>query len=269
MNPQDQAVVLRVVNTDVSPVTLYKNSTLAKAELIDQEAICSKLEENEDILTMKKPDKELPLYLPEDISETQKNQFLAILSQYSEIISSTLEDLGHTTIMQHHIDTGNSPPIRQQPRRILLPRRETVRKLLDEMLKKGIISPSKSPWASPIVLVAKKDGSTRFCIDYRKVNSVTHKDAYPLPRVDDTLDTLVGSIWFSTIDLKSGYWQVEVAPEHREKTAFCTQEGLFEFNVMPFGLCNAPATFQRLMDCVLAGLQWSNCLVYIDDIGDP
>ena len=94
------------------------------------------------------------------------------------------------------------------------------------MLKKGIISPSKSLWASSIVLVAKKDGSTRFCIDYRKVNSVTHKDAYPLPRVDDTLDKLVGSIWFSTIALNSGYWQVEVAPEHREKTAFCTQEGL-------------------------------------------
>ena len=261
VNPQDQAVVLRVVNNDVSPVTLYKNSTLAKAELIDQGAICSTLEENEDILTMKKPDKELPLSLPEDISETQKNQFIALLSQNSKIISSTSEDLGHTTVMQHHIDTGNSPPICQQSRRIPLPRRETVRQLLDEMLKKGIISPSKSPWASPIVLVAKKDGSTRFYIDYRKVNSATHKDACPLSRIDDTLDTLVGSIWFSTIDLKSGYWQVEVAPEHREKTAFCTQEGLFEFNVMPFGLCNAPATFQRLMDCVLAGLQWSNCLV--------
>ena len=97
------------------------------------------------------------------------------------------------------------------------------------------------------------------------MNSVTRKDAYPLPRVD-TLDTLVGSVWFSTIDLKSGYWQVEVVPAHREKTAFCTQVGLFKFNVMPFGLCNAPGTFQHLMDCVLAGLQWSNCLVYIDDI---
>ena len=263
MNPQDQSVVLRVVNTDVSAVTLYKNSTLAKAELIDQAAICSTLAGNGEVPTMEEPDKELTLFLPEDISETQKKQFLALLSQYSEIISGASEDLGHTTV---HIDTGNALPIRQQPRRIPLPRWETVRKLLDEMLKKSIISPSKSPWASPIVLVTKKDGSTRFCIDYRKVNSGTHKDAYPLPRVDDTLDTLVGSVWFSTIDLKSGYWQVEVAPEHREKTAFCTQEGLFEFNVMPFRLCNAPATFQCLMDCVLAGLQWSNCLVYINDI---
>ena len=98
------------------------------------------------------------------------------------------------------------------------------------------------------------------------MNSVTHKDAYPLPRVDDTLDTLSGANWFLTIDLKSGYWQVEMAPEDHEKTAFCTQEGLFEFNVMPLGLCNALATFQHLMDCVLAGLQWSSCLVYIDDV---
>ena len=119
------------------------------------------------------------------------------------------------------------------------------------MLFRDIISPSKSPWASPIVLVGKKDGSTKFCVDYRKVNEVTRKDAYPLPRVDDSLDALAGSKWFSTLDLKSGYWQVEVAAEHRQKTAFCTQEGLFEF----FGLCNVPVTFQCLMDSVLAGLK--------------
>ena len=168
--------------------------------------------------------------------------------------------------IQHHINTGVSTPIRQSTRRVPLPQRNTVHQLLQEMLKRKVISPSKSPWASPIVLVKKKDGTIRFCVDYRKVNSVTIKDAYPLPRVDDTLDTLAGSVWFTTLDLKSGYWQVEVAPEDRAKTAFCTQEGLYEFNVMPFGLSNAPATFQRLMDSVLAGLQWSTCLVYLDDI---
>ena len=147
-----------------------------------------------------------------------------------------------------------------------MPAEDEVKKLLQDMLKKHVITPSTSPWASPIVLVQKKDGSTRFCVDYPKVNSVTRKDTYPIPKIDETLDTLAGAKLFSTLDLRSGYWQVEVKPEHREKTAFYTSEGLFEFNVMPFGLCNAPATFQRLMDSVLAGLHRKTCLVYIDDI---
>lgn len=134
------------------------------------------------------------------------------------------------------------------------------------MLERDVIQPTNSPWVSPIVLVQKKDGSMRFCVDYRKVNSVTRKDAYPLPHVDDTLDTLAGSKWFSTLDYLSGYWQVEVLPEDRQKTAFCMPDGLLEFKVMPFGLCNTPATFQRLMDTVLARLQWTNCLVYLDDV---
>jgi len=96
------------------------------------------------------------------------------------------------------------------------------------------------------------------------VNDVTHKDVYPILRIDDTLDTLAGSKCFSTLDLKSRYWQVELEEEHQEKMAFCTHEGLFQFDVMPFGLCNAPATFQRLMDMALTGLQWSSCIVYID-----
>ena len=118
------------------------------------------------------------------------------------------------------------------------------------------------------MLVRKKDGSTRFCVDFRKVNSITRKDAYPLPRVDDTLEALAGSQWFTTLDLISGYWQVEMDPKDREKTALCTTEGLFEFRVMPFGLCNAPATFQRLMDTALAG-EWKRSVVYLNDIIIP
>ncbi|CAF3775116.1 unnamed protein product [Rotaria sp. Silwood1] len=134
------------------------------------------------------------------------------------------------------------------------------------MLAQGVITPSKSPWASPVVLALKKDGSIRFCIDYRKLNDVTIRDAYPIPRIDDTLDALQHAQFVSTLDLRSGYWQVEMDDNSRPITAFVTHKGLFECNVMPFGLTNAPATFQRLMDIVLAGLKWQCCLVYLDDI---
>eukprot|EP00731_Ephydatia_muelleri_P007369 Em0003g1617a len=145
-------------------------------------------------------------------------------------------------------------------------RREQARGLVKDMLQKNIIQPSSSPWASPVVLVGKKDSSLRFCVDYRKLNAITRKDAYPLPRVDDSLEALSGSRWFSTLDLLSGYWQVEIDEKARPKTAFTTGEGLFEFRVMPFELWNAPAVFQRLMDLVLSGIRWDHCLVYIDDI---
>ncbi|PIK40687.1 hypothetical protein BSL78_22442 [Apostichopus japonicus] len=134
------------------------------------------------------------------------------------------------------------------------------------MLEGGIIQPSSSPWSSPIVLVTKKNGSTRFCVDYRRLNDITIKDSYPLPRIDDSLDALSGAKWFSTLDMKSGYWQVEMDPHDKSKTAFITTSGLYEVNVLPFGLCNAPATFQRLMERVLKGLHWQTCLLYLDDI---
>ena len=137
---------------------------------------------------------------------------------------------------------------------------------MTEMLTGGQIEPSDSPWSAPVVLVMKKDGGTRFCVDYRRLNLATVKDAYPLPRIDDTLDMLAGKQWFSTLDLASGYWQVSLSPGARCKTAFATHSGFFQFRVMPFGLCNAPATFERLMDQVLQGLRWSRCLVYLDDI---
>lgn len=132
------------------------------------------------------------------------------------------------------------------------------------MIKSGVIEPSTSPWASPVVLCTKKDGSVRFCLDYRRLNSVTHKDSYPLPRIDDSLDALRGSKWFSTFDLQSGFWQVQMNNSDAEKTAFVTNGGLYQFRVMPFGLCNAPATFQRLMECVLSGLNFEICLLCID-----
>ncbi|GBL72307.1 Transposon Ty3-I Gag-Pol polyprotein [Araneus ventricosus] len=123
---------------------------------------------------------------------------------------------------QHRINTGDHPPIKQYPRCLPLARKEEADHLVEEMVDNGIIEESSDPWASLIVLVKKKGGSTQFCVDYRKLNKITKKDSYPLPQIDDTLDALNGSQWFMALDLKSGYWQVETRPKDREKTAFTT-----------------------------------------------
>lgn len=141
-----------------------------------------------------------------------------------------------------------------------------VENKVKETLDSDIISPSNSPSSSLIVLVKKRNGQFRFCVEYRKLNAVTTKDCYPLPRIDETLDSMAGSKYFSTLDLASGYWQVEMDQKDRPETAFTTGQGLFEFSVMSFGLTSAPSTFQRLMETVLAGLTWNQCLIYLDDI---
>ena len=142
----------------------------------------------------------------------------------ADVFAVDKSELGHTTI-----DTGDHPPIKQCPRRTPFVHREKVAQLVSNMLKQQVIQPSSSAWASPVVLVPKKDGNLRFCVDYRKVNAVTKKDVYPLPRVDDILDTLDKAKYFSTLDLSSGYWQIEMDPATRDKSAFTTHCDLFEF----------------------------------------
>ncbi|GFT30173.1 retrovirus-related Pol polyprotein from transposon 412 [Trichonephila clavipes] len=154
-----------------------------------------------------------------ELSPEQKSSAERLFQEFEDVFSRNSSDIGHTTVTQHRIDTADHPPIKQHPRRLPFAKQEEVGTLLREMQENDIIEPSSSPWASPIVLVRKKDGSTRFCVDYRKLNDVTKKDSYPLPRIDDTLDTLSGHKWFSILDLKSGYWQVEIHPEDREKNS--------------------------------------------------
>ncbi|CAN2387863.1 Reverse transcriptase (RNA-dependent DNA polymerase), partial [Pristimantis euphronides] len=143
---------------------------------------------------------------------------------------------------------------------------QEVKKLLNHMLATGVVRESQSPWAAPVVLVKKKDGSIRFCVDYRKLNSCTIRDSYPLPRIEESLSALGKARYFSTLDLASGYWQVPMAEQDREKTAFILPMGLFEFDRMPFGLSNAPGTFQRLMEKCLGDLNFESVLIYLDDI---
>ena len=181
-----------------------------------------------------------------DMEDTPaREQLHELLEEFQHVFSLSKEDRGETDAVELHID---------ETRRVPFAVREEIARSLKEMQEAGVIKPSNNPWASPVVLV-KKDGTLCFCVDYRGLNAVTKLDKFPLPRIDVLLDQLGRARCFSTLDLAAGYWQIRVDKESKEKTAFMTQGGLFEFRVMPFGLTNAPAVFQRLMEKVLAGLK--------------
>jgi hypothetical protein len=198
------------------------------------------------------------------LPKTDQQRIYNLIMKYPVLFDD--EELGKCSIMAHRINTGNNEPVKTHPHRQSQLKREATQKLIQEFVDQDLVTPSESPWASPVVLVHKKNGKFRFCVDYRQLNAITTKDVYPLPNIEDSLSYLEGARIFSIIDLRSGYHQIEVNPEDRQKTAFITQDGLFEWKVMPFGLTNAPATFQRTMDTVLAGLKYNSCLVYLDDI---
>lgn len=199
-----------------------------------------------------------------------KDRLRHLLLSHHQAFAVEDGERGETDLIQMTIDTADASPRRQPVRRIPFAVCAEVARQLQEMQTQGVIEPSCSPCASPVVLVRKKDGSLRFCIDYRHLNLVTKPDVFPLPRMDDLLDQLGRSKFFSTLDLAHGYWQVKMHPDSCEKTAFTTHQGLYEFRVMPFGLRNAPAVFQRLMQCVLAGLNPAEgpdfVSVYLDDV---
>lgn len=204
--------------------------------------------------------------IADGLSPFERSELLNVLYQFRDSFDVAQPALGRTSAIVHYIDTGSHSPVRQRAYRVSSAERQVITEKVDDMLKRDVIRPSQSPWASPVVLVKKKDGSIRFCVDYLRLNKVTRKDVYPLPRIDDALDCLQGAEFFSSLDLRSGYWQVPLADADRPKTAFVTPDGLYEFNVMLFGLCNAPATFERMMDSILRGLKWQICLCYLDDI---
>ncbi|GFT85674.1 retrovirus-related Pol polyprotein from transposon 297 [Trichonephila clavipes] len=200
------------------------------------------------------------LMMSPELSDEHRNKLSELLRKFSGLFTKTDKSTAANTNVKHRIFTGDHAPINQRAYRVSPTERRIIHEEVQKMLVEGIVQPSESPWSSPIVLVR------RFCVDYRKLNSVTKKDVYPLPRIDDTLDCLKGAIFFSSMDLRSGYWQIEIDEADREKTAFITPEGLYEFKVMPFGLCNAPATFERMMDNLLRHFKWTMCLCYLDDI---
>ncbi|GFV82294.1 retrovirus-related Pol polyprotein from transposon 412 [Trichonephila clavipes] len=209
-----KTIPVRICNVTEKPRVFQKGEVLATCSPVT--CVCK----SSSLLLSNSPQQLTPDLLENaELSPEQKSSAERLFQEFEDVFSRNSSDIGHTTVTQHRIDTADHPPIKQHPRRLPFAKQEEVGTLLREMQENDIIEPSSSPWASPIVLVRKKDGSTRFCVDYRKLNDVTKKDSYPLPRIDDTLDTLSGHKWFSTLDLKSGYWQVEIHPEDREKNS--------------------------------------------------
>ena len=220
--------------------------------------------EKEDIIINIQGDKNVVIG---ELNETQKQQMEALLQKYAHLFANKKEELGRTNVVKHAIYTEEVPPIRQKFYRTSQKEQEHIDQEIQEMLYHKIIRPStNSEWASPVILVPKKNGKLRFCVDYRQLNRITKKDNYPLPRIDEILDSLGKAKWFTSLDLASGYWQVEMREEDKSKTAFISRNGTYKFNVMPFGLCNAPGTFQRCMDTVLRDILWKYALVYLDDV---
>jgi ribA/ribD-fused uncharacterized protein len=201
-----------------------------------------------------------------NLSDKEKLRLSLMLSRYTEIFNKEETDFGRTDRATHQIHLKNEEPIQQRPHRVAFTQRKEIDKQVDLMLKADVIRESKGPYAHPVVMVKKSDGGWRFCVDYRKLNEVTIKDTFPLPRIDETLAVLHGAALFTNLDLIAGYWQIALEENVKAKTAFICHRGLFEYNVMPMGLCNAPATFQRMMQLILSGLILETCLCYLDDV---
>lgn len=247
-----------LLNTTNKAVHLQKGMKIGKFEKVH-------------ILSVSQHDDTKPTDFPEvqiqhdKLTQEQSKTVEQLIMKYRHIFASNKDELGRYNRIKHEITTMG-PPIRQGLRRYNNEERKIIKTETEKMLKQGIIKPSASPWASPVVLVKKKDGTIRFCVDYRQLNSVTIRDNYPLPRIDDTLDTLGGARIFSTFDMQSGFNQIEVEEQSKPKTAFLTPTGLYSYEVLPFGLCNGPAIYQRIMNLILHGLIGEECLVYLDDI---
>jgi len=203
----------------------------------------------------------------EHLTYSQSKEFRELLEEFADIFAEDGNALGRTDLTQHHIPLKDPSPVKQKARPYPPIQERFIQEEVQRLLEIGIIQPSSSPWASPVVVVKKpQPNEFRLCVDYRWLNKQTNKDAYPMPSTRELLEELAGSAYYTGIDLQSGYWQIAMAPEDRPKTAFCVKGGLYEFNVMPFGLTNAPATFQRLMNEIFKDLHDKCVGVYMDDV---
>ena len=256
-----RALPIMIVNHTNKTIRVKRGCVIAKIEAIECKQVNSLDSIKAQSFRMDKKDWTSDV----DVPESYKSTIVTFLEKHQDLFATKDSELGHTDTVKMKLDTGDHQPIKLRPYRTPIQNREVTEKAVDEMLDANVIRRSKSPWSFPVVIVDKKDGSKRFCVDFRKLNQITKPNSYPLPLIDDILALLGKAKYFTSLDLKSGYWQVLMDEADKEKTAFACHRGLFEFNVMPFGLSNAPAIFQELMAIVLQGLS-QFATAYLDDI---
>ena len=204
--------------------------------------------------------------LTDYLSAEEKTRVLSLLNRHAGVFSRDNSEVGYLDILQHKIELLDSTPIYQKPRRFPEPVASDIATRCEELQLLDIIEPSLSAWSSPVVPVRKKDGTMRLCVDYRRLNAVTKPDRYPLPNLNDSVYSLYGMSYFTSLDVTRGFYHIPIEESSRELTAFSTQSGHWQFKRMPFGLRNAPSAFQRAMQVVLSKFSRGNVIVYIDDV---
>ena len=266
INCEPRAIVLPV-GTSMGTVThAVKNDLEVNVRRVHEEPDMNPPKEAGETSSSLSPLQSLWSDVDEVVSEETREKTKQLVLDFSDIFAKSKYDLGSFSTLTHSIDTGGAPPVKLGLRRTPVHFLDEERKIIREMLSAGIIEPSTSSWAAAPVLVKKKTGEIRFALDYRKLNELTKKDVFPISNLGDCLDALEGNNFFSKLDANSAYWQVPLEEESKPKTAFRTRSGLYQFRVLAFGLCNAPATYSRVMELVLSGLQWDVVLSFLDDL---
>lgn len=254
------------INIYIMPISgycsLYRGTIISRASSV--QAVNRIMNELNDPVT--DPIEISKVRIGDDVNDADKAKLLKLLNKYRDCFATNLKELGSTNVTQMDIELNNKRPIVYRPYRLSHKERDQVRDMVGEMMEAGIIRESNSEYASPVILVRKKDGRMRMCIDYRMLNSVTVKEHYPMPVIEDEIARLSGQACFITLDLFSGYYQVPISEKSKPLTSFVTPDGQYEFNRMPFGLANAPAVFQRMMNKVLGSARYSQATAYIDDV---
>lgn len=252
-------ICLKPINV---PCLILENIVLGRAEKVD---IINNITQSSDSEMDSEADF-TKINIGQNVPEAVRDRLDKLLFQYKHCFASNMRELGCTNITEMNIELSSNRAIVYRPYRLSHHERERVRVMIDEMLQAGIIRESKSEYSSPIILVKKKGGDYRMCVDFRMLNSVTIKERYPMPIIEDEIARLAGQAWFITLDLASGYYQVPIGEQSKHLTSFVTPDGQFEFNRMPFGLANAPAVFQRMMNQLLGSSRFSKAMAYIDDL---